>query len=81
MKALVDTGATHTYVASSVDATLGLTIEAYDNVVTSLNGRDHWVEDIIRFYPMEMGESVGCCDLVVMHLWYFEMIIRMNFLT
>ena len=56
MKALVDTGATHTYVVSSVAATLGLTIEAYDNVVTSLNGRDHWVEDIIRFYPMEMGE-------------------------
>ena len=64
MKALVDTGATHTCVAT----TLGLTIKAYDSMVMSLNGRDHWVEGIIRFCPMEMGEWVGCCDLVVMHL-------------
>ena len=78
MKVLVDTGPTHTCVASNV-ATLGLTIEAYDNVVTSLNGRDHWVEGIIRFCPLEMGEWVGCCDLVVMHLQDFEMIIGMNF--
>ena len=68
MKELVDTGATHTCVASSVATTLGLTIKAYDSVVMSLNGRDHWVEGIIRFCPMEMGEWVGYCDLVVMHL-------------
>ena len=41
VKALVDTGATHTCVASSVAATLGLTIKTYDSVVKSLNGRDH----------------------------------------
>ena len=41
VKALVDAGAAHTCVASNVAATLGLTIEAYDNVVMSLNGRDH----------------------------------------
>ena len=81
MKALVDIGATHTCVANSVAATLGLTIEAHDSMVTSLNGRDHWVEDIIRFCSMEMGEWVGCCDLVVMHLRDFEMIIGMSFLT
>ena len=51
VKALVDTGATHNYMASSVATTMGLTIEAYDNIVTSLNGRDHWVEGIIRFNP------------------------------
>ena len=81
VKALVDTGATHTCVASSVAASLGLTIEAYDSVVTSLNGKDHWVEGIIRSCPMEMGYWVGCCDLVVMHLQDFEMIMRINFLT
>ena len=81
VNALVDTGATHTCVASSVAATLGLTIEAYDNVVTSLNDRDHWVEGIIRFYPLEMRELVGCCDLIVMHLRDFEMIIEMDILT
>ena len=81
MKALVDTGATHTCMASSVVATLGLTIEAYDSVVKSLNGRDHCVKGIIRSCPMEMGEWVGCCDLVVMHLRDLEMIIGMNFLT
>ena len=56
VKVLVDMGATHTCVASSVAATLGLTIKAYDSIVTSLNGRDHWVEGIIRFCPFEMGE-------------------------
>ena len=81
MKALVDTGVTHTCVASSVHATLGLTIEAYDNVVTSLNGRDHWVEGIIKSCPLEMGEWVDYCDLIVMHLRDFEMIIEMDFLT
>ena len=67
--------------ASNVAATLGLIIEAYGNVVKSLNDRDHWVEGIIGSCPMEMGEWVGCCDLVVMHLLDFEMIIGMNFLT
>ena len=47
---------------------LGLEIEAYDSVVTSLNGRDHWVDDIIKSCPMEMGDWVGCYDLMVMHL-------------
>ena len=55
VKALVDTRGTHTCVASSVAASLGLKIEAYDSV-TSLNGRDHWVEGIIRSCPMEMGD-------------------------
>ena len=80
VKALVDTGATHTCVASDVAASLGLEIEAYDSVVTSLNGKDHWVDGIIRSCPMEMGDWVGCCDLVVMHLRDFEMIMGMNFL-
>ena len=80
VKALVDTGATHTCVASSVAATLGLTIEAYDSLVTFLNGTNHWVEGIIRFCPLKMGEWVGCCDLIVMHLQDFEMIIGMDFL-
>ena len=47
---------------------LGLEIEAYDSVVTSLNGRDHWVDDIIKSCPMEMGDWFGCYDLMVMHL-------------
>ena len=55
VKVLVDMGARHNYVASSVAASLGLKIEASDNV-TSLNGRDHWVEGIIRTCPMEMGD-------------------------
>ena len=80
VKAFVDTGATHTCVASDVASNLGLEIEAYDSVVTSLNGRDHWVDDIIKSCPMEMGDLVGCCDLVVMHLRDFEMIMGMNFL-
>ena len=80
VKALVDTGATHTCVASDVASSLGLEIKAYDSVVTPLNGRDHWVDNIIRSCPMEMGDWVGCCDLVVMHLRDFEMIMGMNFL-
>ena len=81
MKVLVNTGGTHSCVASGVATTLGLTIEAYTNIVTSLNGRDHWVEGIIRFYPLKMGEWVGCCDLIVMDLQDFKMIIGMDFLT
>ena len=81
VKALVDKGATHTCVANSVAGSLGLTIKAYNSVVTSLNSKDHWVEGIIRSCPMEMGNWVGCCDLVVMRLRDFEMITGMNFLT
>ena len=77
VKVLVDTGATHTCVV----ATLGLKIEAYDSVATSLNGRDYWVEGIIILCSMEMGEWVGYYDLVVIHLRDFEMIIGMNFVT
>ena len=80
VKALVDTGANHTCVASNVAASLGLKIEASDSVVMSLNGRDHWVKGIIRSCAMEMGDWVSCCNLVVMHLRDFEMIMGMNFL-
>ena len=41
VNALVDTRATQNYLASSVACRSGLTIEAHDNVVASLNGRDH----------------------------------------
>ena len=81
MKVLIDTGAMHSCVASNVAAKSSLTIEAYDNVVTSLNGTDHWMEGIIRFGPLQMGEWMSCCDLILMHLRYFKMIIRMDFLS
>ena len=68
MKALVDTRATHSCVASNVATNLGLTIEAYDSIVTSLNDRDYSVEGVIRFNPLKMGEWVGSCDLIVMAL-------------
>ena len=35
---------------------------------------------IIRFYPLEMEEWVGCCDLIVMRLRDSKMIIKMDFL-
>ena len=41
VKTLVDTRSTHNCLASNVVANLGLTIEAYDNIVISLNGRGH----------------------------------------
>ena len=81
VKVLVDTEAIHTCVVSSVATTLGLTIEAYDSVVKSLNDMDHWLEGIIKSCLMEMGEWLGCYDLVVMHLQDFKIIIEMNFLT
>ena len=56
MKVLVDTGATHTCVVSSVAATLGLTVEPYNSVVKSLNDKDDWVEGIIKFCPIKMGD-------------------------
>ena len=80
VKALVDTRATHTCMESNVTTTFGLTVEAYDNVMTSLNGRDHWGEGIIKVCLFEMGEWVGYCDLIVMHLMYFERIIEIDFL-
>ena len=41
VKAVVDTGATHGCLASNVVAISGLKIEACDNIMASLNGRDH----------------------------------------
>ena len=49
--------------------------------MTSLNGRDYWVEDIIRLGPLKMGEWIGYYDLIVMYLRDFEMIIGMDFLN
>ena len=54
--------------ASNVATNSGLKIEAYDNIGTSLNGRDHLMECIIRFSTLNMGEWVGSCDLIMMHL-------------
>ena len=79
MKALIDTGATHSCLASNVAARSGLVIEAHDNVVTSLNGRDHWVDRIIIFVSLTIGEYMGFCDLILMHLRNFEMILGIGF--
>ena len=59
----------------------GLIIEAFDIVVTSLNGRDYWVENIIRLDPLKLGEWIGYYDLIVIYLRDFEMIIGMDFLN
>ena len=55
VKAVVDTRVTHGCLASNVVAISRLKIEARDNIVASLNGRDHWVEGIIIFVPLKMG--------------------------
>ena len=39
------------------------------------------MEGIIRFVPLKMGEWMRFCDLIVMHLWDYKMILGMNFLT
>ena len=41
VKVVVDTGAMHSFLASNVAGKSSLTIEAYDSVVPSLNGRWH----------------------------------------
>ena len=79
MKAVVDTRAMHSFLASNVVAKLGLKIEAHDIVVTSLNGGDDWVDSIIRFVPLTMGECIGFCDLIVMYLWDYKKILGMGF--
>ena len=55
-------------------------MEALDNVVTSLNGRENWVDGVIRFVTLKMGEWIGFCEMIVIHFRDYKMIIGINFL-
>ena len=65
---MVDIGATNSSLESNVAARSRLIVEAHDNILTSLNGGDHWVEGIIRFIPLKMGECIRFFYLIMMHL-------------
>ena len=45
VKAMIDTGATHSCLASSVAAKLNIRIEPHASVIIPLNGMDQWVDD------------------------------------
>ena len=58
-----------------------LIVEAHDNILTYLNGGDHWVECITGFIHLKMGECIRLFYLIMMHFQDYKMILGMEFLT
>ena len=55
VKAMVDMGATHSCLASTVGARLNMRVEPHANVIIPLNGINQWVDVIVRAVPIQIG--------------------------
>ena len=65
---MVDMGATHSCLASSVAARLDLRVESYANVIIPLNGIDQWVDGIVWAILIHIGAWSEQYEMMVMYL-------------
>ena len=80
VKGMIDTGVTRSCLASSVAAKLNLRIELHANVIIPLNGMDQRVDGLIQVVLIQMRAWSGQCEMMVLYLQDFELILGMDFL-
>ena len=59
VKAMIDTGAAHSFLARSVAAKLNMRIKLHASVIIPLNGMDQWVDGVIRAVPIQIAVWKG----------------------
>ena len=68
VEAMVDMGATHNCLASSVTTRLDLRVESYANVTIPLNAADQWVDGIVWAILIHIGAWSKQCEMMMMYL-------------
>ena len=80
VKALVDSGVTHNFVATKEAARLGLKLEEDTSRIKVVNSKAQKIQGIAKNVPMQIGDWKGMCSLLCVPLDDFDLILGVDFL-
>ncbi|XP_070013049.1 uncharacterized protein [Nicotiana sylvestris] len=80
MIAMVDTGATHTFVSSSLVHKYGLSVSKYPSYMKTVNAKAQAIVGMAYNIPMSIGNWKGKVNLMVISLEDFEVILGIDFM-
>ncbi|KAG6510926.1 hypothetical protein ZIOFF_028973 [Zingiber officinale] len=78
--AMVDTGATHTFVSAKLVQEFGLSISKCPKYIKSVNAKAQAVVGMAYNVPLTVGTQVGKANMMVIPLEDFQIILGMDFL-
>ncbi|RVX04754.1 Retrovirus-related Pol polyprotein from transposon 297 [Vitis vinifera] len=80
VKALVDSGATHNFVATRETTRLGLKLEEDTSRIKAVNRKTQKIQGVAKNVPMQIGDRKGTCSLLCVPLDDFDLILDVDFL-
>ncbi|XP_075092690.1 uncharacterized protein LOC107763230 [Nicotiana tabacum] len=80
IRALIDTGASHNYLASTQVQRLGLAVQKCKGRVKAINSPSQQVSGIAKEVPIKLGPYKGIFDLHIAIIDDFELIVGLEFL-
>ncbi|RVW19037.1 Retrovirus-related Pol polyprotein from transposon 17.6 [Vitis vinifera] len=80
VKALVDSGATHNFVATREATRLGLKLEEDTSRIKAVNSKAQKIQRVAKNVPMQIGDWKGTCSLLCVPLDDFDLILGVDFL-
>ncbi|RVW21233.1 hypothetical protein CK203_114573 [Vitis vinifera] len=80
LNALVDSGATHNFVATKEAARLGLRLEEDTSRIKAVNSKAQKIQGVAKNVPMKIGDWEGMCSLLCVPLDDFDLILGVDFL-
>ncbi|RVW70978.1 putative disease resistance RPP13-like protein 1 [Vitis vinifera] len=80
VKALVDSGATHNFVATRKATRLGLNLEEDTSRIKAVNSKAQKIQGVAKNVLMQIGDWKGTCNLLCVPLDDFDLILGVDFL-
>ena len=77
---MVDSLATHNFVATWDATRLGLKLEEDTSRIKAVNNKAHKIQGIAKNVPMQVGDWKGTCSLLCVPLDDFDLIIGVDFI-
>ena len=78
--AMVDSGATHNFVATREATRLGLELEEDISRIKAVNSKAQKIQGVAKNVPMQVGDLKGTCSLLCVPLDDFNLILGVDFL-
>ena len=75
VKALVDSGATHNFVATREATRLGLKLKEDTSQIKAVNSQAQKIHGVAKNVPMQIGDWKGTCSLLCVPLDDFDLIL------
>ena len=80
VKALVNNGATHNFVATRKATRLGLKLEKDTSRIKTVNSKAQKIQGVAKNVPMQIGDWKGTCNLLCVPLDDLDLIFDVDFL-